>query len=115
MIIEELQTLLALEAICLFLIIVIIISAFKRWKLILLASGTLATIVFCIAWSWIMALSSALVYGSASTLLLWQLDQKNSKFKLTKKYLQDLLWITLAAGVTLIIIHNINNIYLYLG
>lgn len=114
--IHDLQTIVIAEGICLALIVVIIISAFKRWRHILIASSILASVVFFCAWSNIMAFGCMLVYGSASTLLWWQLDNNStSNTNITKKRVQTIAWTVLATGVLVLIINNTHNIFIYLG
>lgn len=112
---HDLQSIVLVEAICLLLIVVICIAAFKRWKGTLITSSILATIAFFCAWSNIMAMGSLLVYGSASTLLWWQLEKKNITLTPRKKLLQKISWGILATGVAILIINNIHNIFVYLG
>lgn len=113
--IHELQYIVLVEAICLLLILVIIVAAFKRWKRVLIASCALATIAFFSAWSNIMAMGSLLVYGSASTLLWWQAEKKTDQpTQMHKKVVQRITWGILATGVAVLILNNTRNIFVYL-
>lgn len=109
---HELQTVVAVEAMCLILLIVIAIATFKRWHRTLIASTCLTAVAFFSTWSNIMALGATLVYGSASVLLWWQLEEKISK---DKKGLHRIAWGILATGVAVLILNNLNNIFIYLG
>lgn len=62
-----------------------------------------------------MALGSVLVYGSASTLLWWQLEPTTSGRVTFKRYSQPIAWIILALGVTILIVNNTRTIFTYLG
>ena len=115
MIINNLEILVAAEAIGLLLVILVIIATFKRWRWTLLVSSALATIVFGTVWSWTMTLASALVYVPCSTLVWWQLEQKGNKPIGSRKCLQIPLLAMLAIGVAIIISYNLNKIYIYLG
>lgn len=112
---HELYSIVIVEAICLSMIVLIIIAAFMRWRTMLLASSALATLAFFSAWSNIMAFASTLVYGSASTLLWWQLDKKTDQTNKNRRYLQRLTWTILACGVAILILNNLRNIFVYLG
>jgi hypothetical protein len=115
MAVNELQHIVILEAICLVLIGFIILSAFNHWKLALCASISLTSVAFFAAWSSIMALGSLLVYGTAPILLWLQLDKKGQAAdSRRKKYAQNIAWIILAVGVTILILNNIRNIFIYL-
>lgn len=114
MLFHDLQSIVIVETICLMLIIGIIIAAFRRWKRTLIALAFMATLAFFSAWSSIMAFGSMLVYGSASTLLWWQLDTKPHKSTMSYRILQKLNWAILASGVAILILNNLNNIFIYL-
>lgn len=63
-----------------------------------------------------MAFASTLVYGSASTLLWWQTENRTDLPRTRfKKILQRVTWGILATGVTILILNNLHNIVLYLG
>lgn len=112
--IHDLQNIVLVEAICLCLILAIIVAAFKRWKGTLITSSILATIALFTAWSNTMALASTLVYGSASTLLWWQLEDKKTPVTARKNVMQKITWGILALGVTILICKNTHNIFVYL-
>ncbi len=112
---HELYSIVVVEAISLFLIIVIIIAVFKRWRGILLTSTFLAAVAFFSAWSNIMAFASTLVYGSASTLLWWQVGENLNQTSNRKKFVQKLTWTILASGISILILNNLRNIFIYLG
>lgn len=110
--ISELQNIVIIETICLLLIMLIIVAAIKRWRGTLITSCILATVAFFTVWSNVMAFGSMLVYGSASTLLWWQMDKASEAN--TKKYMQGIVWGILALGVTVLIMKNSHYIYTYL-
>lgn len=113
---NELQQIVLIEAATLLLVCVIILSAFKRWKVTLCVASGLATIGFFTAWSSIMALGSLLVYGPASLLLWLQLDSKDDKpVGNFNKFIHILAWSLLAIGVAILILNNIRNIFIYLS
>ncbi len=112
---RELQVMVTLEAIILVLICSVICFAFKRWKIPLYISSAAATAVLFYAWSPLIALGSACVYGPASMLLWIELDKRDSKqVKRRTSLIQAFCWPLLALGVIMIIVHNVHQIYVYL-
>jgi len=112
----ELQSIVMTEGICLLLIILIMVSSFKRWKYILYATSVAATLAFFSAWHFIMATASIMIYGPASVLLWIELDKApNIKHERRKTVIRRTCWGFLAAGVALLILKNILNIYGYLA
>lgn len=112
---NELQNIVMIEAFSLILIMLIILSAFRRWKLLLGISIVAATATLFTAWSTMVAFGSLLVYGPASLLLWFELDrQADVTHDAQRKMIRIICWTLLAFGVALIILKNIYNIYLYL-
>jgi peptidoglycan/LPS O-acetylase OafA/YrhL len=115
MTVQDLQNRVILEAICLAMIMVVILSAFKRWKVVLCASSALAATAFFSAWNPIMATASIMVYGPASLLLWFELDNQAQITPTRRKnLLSTICWSLLAVGVAMLIFKNIFNIYKYL-
>ena len=111
----ELQNVVLMEGVCLTLILSIIIASIKRWKSLLYIASTAATAAFFIAWSPVMAAGSMLVYGPASILMWMELAKESAeKMERRKKIIRNTCWSFLVAGVSVLILKNIYNIYNYL-
>ena len=112
---NELQNVVFIEGIVLCLIVLIILSAFRRWKILLGVSSVLATAAIFYVWQPIMAFGSLLVYGPASLLLWLELEkQTDLAHDRQRKLIRFICWSLLGTGVTLLILKNIYNIYTYL-
>lgn len=113
---NELQNVVYLETLILFLIMAIIISGIKRWKMMLCISSGAASVALFMAWTFVMAMGAALVYGSSSLLLWLELDRKAYSAHDTKRNItRNTCWVLLACGVLMLILKNIYNIYIYLN
>jgi hypothetical protein len=112
---NELQNIVFVEGVSLCLISIIIVAAFKRWKITLCVSSVIATAAFFYAWAPIMALGSLLVYGPASILMWFELDKRTTSVNNQKiRIMRGICWALLATGVFLLILKNVFNIYKYL-
>ncbi len=112
---NELENVVLIEAIVMCLIILIILSAFKRWKYLLCVSSVVATGAIFTVWHAMMALGSLLVYGPAALLLWLELDKHTDlAHDRQRKLIRNISWSLLGTGVVLLILKNIYNIYLYL-
>lgn len=112
---HELQNIVLLESLAMALILLLIISAFKRWKKIIWIAGAGATIAIFTAWSPVMATGTVMVYAPAITLLWFEQEYKSlPQYENKKKHIRTACWAFLAIGVCTLIVKNIYNIYTYL-
>ena len=112
---NELQNMVMIEGTALLLITVVIISAFNHWKYTLFASSTLAAAAIFSVWSTAMAVGSVMIFGPASILLWFELDNRSHLAQdRRKKIIRIICWSMVATGILLLILKNILNIYSYL-
>ena len=112
---NQLQNIVFLETAALICITLMIGAAFKRWKITMWISGASAAIATFTAWSFVMALGSIMVYGTAITLLWFEHETKiPTQFDRKTRYMRAACWTCLATGVCMLIAKNVYNIYTYL-
>lgn len=113
---HELQTTVLVEGVCAVLMLLIILSSYYRWRIIFYASSTAVTIAFFSIWHVFMAIGSLLVYGPASLMMWLELDRK-SKLKDGRmyRYIRIVCWLSIATGVSFLVLKNIFNILNYLS
>lgn len=113
---HELQTVVMFEGIALLLIILVVVSAMRRWKVPLILASVAATATLLTIWSLVMAVGSILVYAPASTLMWFEVDKKTDLAQdSSKRFIRSICWLLLALGVSMLILKNIYNIYSYLN
>jgi hypothetical protein len=62
-----------------------------------------------------MATGSLMIYGPASILLWFELDNQNKNNEANTKLLRHVCWSLIGIGIACLILKNIYNIYSYLA